>query len=397
MSTPTPVLTAAVPAAQTLRDSVFAQNDRPLPNGLEAPSKNVVTISAIAKAAGVAKSTASMALRGDLRISKARVEAIRQLATQMGYRPNPHVSWLMHELRNSRKQKHMATLALVNCSPETTDPQAGVAFEVRQWAQQLGYSVDSFALSNTSATPARTSRILFTRGIHGVIYVGVKDPWTIVRQDPEGWIWRNYPAIVIGTRPVSPALPFAMNDHFATAFDLGRRLSDLGYTRIGAVMDSGANAVGESRYLAGLQAFESEDFTVVPPLFASGIGTDRFEAQLKRWLQQKRPQAILCLSPGIPDAIRALGLRIPEDVGVAFLDLDRAPSGAAGMQPQARVMAQAAVDALVARIHQHDSVTLHHQQGIIVGGVWKDGDTVCSQAESSERPRVEAWKRQIAA
>ena len=70
----------------------------------------------IAAAAGVAKSTVSLALRNDPRVAPEAREHIQQVAESMGYQTNALVARLMAELRRSKKQSHVATLAMINVS-----------------------------------------------------------------------------------------------------------------------------------------------------------------------------------------------------------------------------------------------------------------------------------------
>lgn len=63
------------------------------------------TIRDVAREAGVAPATASLALRNQPRLRKSICAKVQRVAAKMGYRPNPVVSQLLAQLRASRTAK----------------------------------------------------------------------------------------------------------------------------------------------------------------------------------------------------------------------------------------------------------------------------------------------------
>ena len=74
------------------------------------------TIRDVARAAGVAPATASLALRNCPRLRKTTCAKVQRAAKKLGYRPNAVVSQLLAQLRASRTPKYQATLGLINAS-----------------------------------------------------------------------------------------------------------------------------------------------------------------------------------------------------------------------------------------------------------------------------------------
>ncbi|NBU71571.1 MAG: LacI family DNA-binding transcriptional regulator, partial [Bacteroidetes bacterium] len=75
------------------------------------------TLETIAKRCRVSKVTVSLALRGSLRISPATRARVAEVATELGYTPNPMVSALMTSLRSNRKTKFVCNLGFITSFP----------------------------------------------------------------------------------------------------------------------------------------------------------------------------------------------------------------------------------------------------------------------------------------
>src|SRR4051794_37238614 len=74
----------------------------------------------VAEAAGVSKSSVSLALRDDPRLAPETRRRVQEIASRMGYRKNPIVASLMAQLRVSHTPKFQANFALINCSSNRT-------------------------------------------------------------------------------------------------------------------------------------------------------------------------------------------------------------------------------------------------------------------------------------
>ena len=82
------------------------------------PQSRPATMQDVAQAAGVARSTVSLALRGDRSIPPATRDRILAVAKRMGYRANPLVSALMSALHARRTSHKHTVLAYVTSDPE---------------------------------------------------------------------------------------------------------------------------------------------------------------------------------------------------------------------------------------------------------------------------------------
>lgn len=344
------------------------------------------TIADIARQAGVTKATVSMALRNHPRISKAQCLRIQKMAARMGYQNNALLGQLMHELRRSRRQKYVATLALINVSEEA-DLRGRISI-VDAWlsgaqnrAEELGYGVDHFWLEEPGMDTARLARILQSRGIQGVAFYGMRKPRLVFRGNEQcEEIWSQFPCVTIGSLSKEPALHFVSNDQYSTSLHACERLRELGYSRIGLAVDRWIDQNLEYRFVAGYRACPELDCGI-PVLYSESSYTDRDwdreKQMIGEWLERHRPDVCLCNNSFMLDLIRRAGWRIPEDIGLALLDLPEEMRGvAAGMEQRPVSTGRTAVEVLVGQILRRETGVPSIQQGTLIESIWAPGPTV---------------------
>lgn len=353
----------------------------------------------IARAACVAKSTVSLALRGDPRVAEPVKARVCKIATEMGYHTNALVARLMAELRTSRKQRYVATLAAINLSK--VDHLQSKVSSVAEWmdggrqrAESLGYTFDHFWLHESGISPQRLTRILHSRNILGVVFYGVWTDADLQRSQP---IWSRFPSVVMGHHPRCPALNFVAYDHYATGLEVGTRLKDLGYKRIGIVLDKWLDTLLERRFIAGYRTSLGDEQAAPPILlledpqeYPRPEGKRRFFA----WLEKHKIDACVCLNSFILDWLRESGRCVPHEVGLAFLDLQSEFQGkAAGVCHSAGRAGMKAVDAVVGQIHRRESGLPHFQTGLMLEGEWVFGptvrDTAGTQIPQRQKPKIQ--------
>ncbi|MFA6287611.1 MAG: LacI family DNA-binding transcriptional regulator [Opitutaceae bacterium] len=351
--------------------------------------KTAPSLADIAEKAGTAISTVSLALRNDPRVALPKRQHIQLIAAEMGYQANPLVARLMFELRKSRKQKYVATLAVINVStmpPATYNKISNMAAwhqGLHQRARQLGYNLDHFWLHDPDYHPNRVERILRAKNIQGVVFHGV-----MVASDLEPCkaIASRFPSVVMGVHLREPPLNFIINDHYFSAFHACRQLRKLGYRRIGIVLDRWLDDVLEHRYVAGYFASHQQSEKFLPVLYlneplANVFPTDspRLEGKDKfaEWIEQHRPDACICINSYIVDWIRDLGIGIPHEMGFALLDLPRELNGiVAGMEPRSIATGMKAIDVLVGQINRGEEGLPSFQTGTMIESQWMPGPTV---------------------
>jgi LacI family transcriptional regulator len=348
------------------------------------------TLNDIARALGYSKNTISLALRGDPQIPEVTRERIRKTADKLGYQPNAVVSHLMAQLRASRTTRLQAKLALVNANRDAdafrshpTIPTYVEGCESR--AAKLGYSFDRFWLHDPTLNASRWLRILHTRGIKGLVLVGLMDSNHL--PDALRPVWEQLPTVVTGVRTRDPALSFASVDHHNLALLAVERALALGYRRPGLVLDDVIDALVERRFSAGyLTGRRSLPRLQHVPVFSDLSHAEKEPEFFRAWLEKHQPDVVFTLYNNVLSWLKAAGRRVPEDIGVIQLEWRAARPEIAGMNQHNFVTGEAAVDMIVSQIHNNETGVQEFPRATLIGATWVDGGSVRKQSGGTSIP-----------
>lgn len=274
-----------------------------------------VTMRDVARFVGLDPSTVSLALRDHPRISVATRDRVRRAAAELGFTPDPTLGVLASYRRASQARGITATLGWVN----RWNPPArlyGYAEFAAYWlgavaaAEERGYRLVRFDIGD--APLARLSRLLDARGVAGVI---------VPPHEPGCGDWagleRSRLAVVRIGHSVELAAHAVGCDQAEAAMLAWSRMRDRGYRRIGFVTQPGGEA--GSRFSAGFLFAQSRaDVSErVPVRVLDGDTRESERAQLAEWLALHVPDAILTAHAGVRLHLADLGVRVPDDVGLA--------------------------------------------------------------------------------
>jgi LacI family transcriptional regulator len=325
--------------------------------------------------------TVSRALREGTFV-EARLRArIKEAAHRIGYQRDSRISEVMSAIRKSRHPQYRETLAIVWLHrPDESGVLAGAYEEMlsgaRSHAEQLGYKIDEFHLGREEMSGRALSRILYARGIRGVMVA----PPGAERPFPRVWLdWKNFCAVLIGRSLVNRGLPRVLPDYAYSCRLTLRRLRRLRYRRPG---------------LAVLPAFDLETGHLVRatfqgqhPLGARAAGRlvfDEQESNFGEWVVQARPDVVILHDEGgvSPECLAQLRRA---RVDCVVLNWNRHQPATAGVNLQWPLIGQNAVDLLLARLRQN-RLGLDETAPIVqVPGVWSEGVSLAKPA-SSEVP-----------
>ena len=274
-----------------------------------------VSLSAIARAAGVSLATVSYALRKHPKISAATRAVVLRAAESLGYRPNPRVASLMAHIRGGRAGATRECLAFVWVHTSRRESRAnsflrGVLRGATQRAAQLGFGLEEFWTGEDGMSDRRLAQILQARGIAGVVLSPVTTPEASVTLD---WEWARFAAAVIGNVTWAPELHHAGHHHF-----LGMRLAlgeleKLGFVRPAAVIERNANERSKHAWEAAFLTHH-RDVAAAPGLIRIA-GVEEFAATAA-WLRSVRADSLLVSvgelldNPTLPATCRRLGLPV---------------------------------------------------------------------------------------
>jgi LacI family transcriptional regulator len=279
------------------------------------------TINDIAKLAQVSKTTVSLALSDDPRISDATKSKIRTIAESIGYIPNRLARGL------SRAKSQAIGVLFYDDRFDTLeeffhDTVRGIGHE----AFERGYNVVLLGLSRNSQhegdTPDWTDTVLRS-GVDGIIVISMSTKLVGF----EKLVSMKFPMVIIGKREVEGASSMAGLNYFATdQFGSGRTaaayLRGLGHTEAAVVVPKESQPwmeersygffTGDPRWLA-----EMQERTVVLES-AHPLG-EQNALQLAR-----RYTAFFAVSPMVGlqllNELLAAGVKVPEKVSILVFD-----------------------------------------------------------------------------
>ena len=335
------------------------------------------TLREIARRAGVSHTTVALSLRNHPSIPEATRERLRQLADGLGYRSNVLVSALMSQVRLKQHKSAPEVVGFLT-GGATPDDWKNHSFSVgcfegaRQRAQQLGMRVEPFWLGRGGAASAATCRMLHTRAIHGNLITPFPVPVYGHELD-----WAHMICVGLGYVYNHHALHRATHNHFRGAFLAYEKLMELGYRRIGLMLDQDENRRVNYLWLGGyLAAQNTMAAAKLDPLFTSVSGND---ARVQAWLRKMKPNAVIGFGPRQFRTLTQLGCRIPCDVAYVALDVEQTHLShveeVTGINQNLPQIGATAIDLLASQLY-------HNEQGLpqrpvfsMIEGYWVNGRT----------------------
>ena len=134
------------------------------------------TLREIAATVGVTPTTVSLALRDSPRISEATRQRVKQVADDLGYRPNAELSRVMMQLRTRRRSDVRPVIALVMPGDRNSNAGNGLCGSFQGMAEAAGYGTDVIRLEERGMNFPRMADILRNRGIRGALLYRVNGP-----------------------------------------------------------------------------------------------------------------------------------------------------------------------------------------------------------------------------
>jgi len=347
-----------------------------------------VTLADIAKKAGVHVTTVSLALRNHPRLPEPTRARIKQLAGEMGYAPDPILRALIAYRRQGSPHRNTPTLAYVT-NWQTRWGWKKVPAHLQFFAgaqskaKELGYQLEHFWLHEDGFTQKRMGRILYARGINGLIIASHSREMG----DELELEWPHFSAVKIDYFPHQPSLHNVTNNQCNIIRLAMRKVRAAGYRRIGFVVHRGwdhavdnnwtAGFLGEQQHLPAADRIPAHIFPEAEPVDRWFYETNAsVQADLKpfaKWLKQYEPDVIVSKAAYVLPLLEQLGLRIPEDIAFVNLFLDQPDGKTAGIRQNHDIVGATAVEILAGQL-QHNKFGLPEvATTTFVEGNWFDG------------------------
>lgn len=334
-----------------------------------------ITMMDVARVAGVNQATVSRALRNDPRVKEETRNRIRQIADDLGYRPNPLVSALIAERKKGVASGYGSVLAFLTAG-DTSDAWRRSSSQyvflherIAAHAYQRGYTLEDFWLTEPDMPPQRFRQILLSRGIRGIVVCPLL--WPRSRLDFD---FSDFAAVAIGYSLTEPVLDHVSVDFWSMMKEIIARLTPR-FQRIGFVTP-GNDSKRVKHHLLG--AFLSERHHSPRKLLAPLVmeGRPLKKELFLQWVRQKKPDAIIVSTHPVFLLLQSwlveVSMRIPRDISMVCCDC-HIGTDQSGIVQDLDAEAAAVVDLVTHRVERGIFGCPAKPQTILVGGNWRDG------------------------
>jgi LacI family transcriptional regulator len=277
-----------------------------------------ISVREIAARLGVSHVTVSMALRDSPRVSEATRRKIKEVAEELGYRPDPMLSALAaYRKRKSMSGIHSA-VAWINAWERPDELRSYKEFDLywkgaSECATKLGYRLEEFRIDQ-QMTPQRLHQILQARNIRGILL----PPHGPYQPDWGDFPWEQYSVARFGRSLKSPAAHVVTADQLTNTFIAVSRMRERGYRRIGLItFDTDLDPRGPHFTAGFLSARELLGDADSLPIFRikEPVTTD-LVTRFRAWMKKVKPDALLSTVEH-KILLRDAGYRVPEDIPIA--------------------------------------------------------------------------------
>lgn len=190
-----------------------------------------VSIRDLARLAGVSPATVSLALRDSREIAAATRARIQALARKHDYRSHPVLSTMMRQVGRGIRLHDEEVIALIRSGIEADERAPGqieLLAGASEEAHRLGYKLEAFWAGYKAANSRSLARVLYHRGIRGVIWSTIPTPHPQV-----DFPWERFVPIACSLSPLVPRLPTVTTHHVNSMATALQELTARGARRIG--------------------------------------------------------------------------------------------------------------------------------------------------------------------
>lgn len=313
------------------------------------PSK--LTLQDIAERAGVSRSLASLALRGEPGVQPDKRARILKIAEELNYTPDP----------SARRLASNATHSIGVLLSDILNPfTASMAKSLDAAARERGFDVLLSIEGHADPAAEKPLQSLLAQRVAGLITIGSPESLTILEK-----VSRNLPVVYVGRHLSSERIESVSNDDHLGALLIVRHLVELGHRSI-VHIDGGPSAGSQRRREAYCAAMVAEG--LIPQVYPGRHALDGGVLATETILSQAdRPTAIFSSNDlqaaGVLNRLLKAGLQVPKDFAlVGYDDIPIAESETMSLttirQP-IDYMASQSVDILISRMEKPNEPSRH--------------------------------------
>lgn len=268
----------------------------------------------VAREAGVSVMTVSLALKNSSRCALGTRQRINALAEKMGFVHDPALRALVAYRHQKTAPSFAGTIAYINNSeaPGLTVREGyhkNLFSGASEMGKRLGYKVEEVWINEPGVNRERISNILHARGIEGLILGPQVSAHSKLSLD-----WNRFSVVQVGFSLESPRFHTVGADVYLSVFRIMNELCQLGYRRVGLVLQAHQDERVENRYSGAFLAIQNKlpkSYKRLPVLCAERIDAPTFE----KWFNKQQPDAIICGQNACMEFVKAAGRSIPRDIG----------------------------------------------------------------------------------
>lgn len=335
---------------------------------------------AVADRARVSPMTVSRVLSNHPNVRSTLRNRVMQAVEDCGYQPDPELRKLMIHLRKGKRQTRQNVICSLAAEAWKTASSADYFSDLingaREGATRLGFGWETFPLERFLDNPSRGARVLFNRGIDGILLPPVPRKLYPDFRLPES-CWERFSVVVATSAGFSTPLRRVMPDYFRNMMLICSKLSEAGFQRIGLTLPDDLDDRTFRNFTGAFSAFHiSEGRQWVPPCL---YGNQNFrmnhadEKRIRKWYQDHKPDAIIINSNTNADIFKNLlqDLSITGDVPLAAVTILDPSIDIPGIDERPEKIGIIAAEAL-------GSMIIHNEKGLpspptvtMVEGIWR--------------------------
>jgi len=193
-----------------------------------------ITLSDVAKRAGVSTATVSLALRNSTKIQELTKERIRTIAAELGYTPDPSLAKLMSHLRLRRNSGITGTIiGLCFCNDDSVHMKRYQEAAVRR-AGELGYRFSMELIPHSDEGLERHRQSIWNRGVEGLLFLPSRVPMAAQDLYP----WEHYCVVSASANPQTPECNRVLVNWHNGIRRIREQLGERGFRRLGFVLNT---------------------------------------------------------------------------------------------------------------------------------------------------------------